>query len=696
MTQKPADDRASYLYGRAPDPTVDRRYRPCPDMRVNLYQNMIEEDEEESTTDCVSSPAEAGAAAVRCTSNSSASSGASGDDSNAVVVLRLRPTAKMCADFSFERNIFKHRIANTTDCSQAKIPEKHFTFGSIFPETTSQSEVYQTCVYDAIENEDALTVLTYGTSGSGKTFTLLGIHSGNPGIIPRAIEHIFRRFGRQVSSVPVVKVVRGAVVAVPDDRARTEAALRHALIGKKATASAAASNVERSAEAYAQHQEHIQKEHSFRAIEKASNECVVVWVSFAELYNENVYDLLPTPPASNSHHQKENHHPNHHHHNHHQQQQQPRKTLKVISNDGNVFIKDLNSVHCRSALDAYQLLAAGLANITYATTNINQNSSRSHCVFFVDVIKLTGGCEFQHIAYKFCDLAGSERLKKTDNVGNRLKEAQSINNSLMVLGRCLDAVYHKQSIVPIRDSKLTVLLQASLLGREKIKMIVNMRPSVEYLEENLNVLNFASMAKQIVYKPPTQQELHKRNRNTARFSWFIEHAALSSSPVHKKKPTAAAAAASNGDGNENYANMGNDTQISLLLDDNGLLKMENEDLQLQLDELRGSIEQRELQIRREMIEEFDEREKRSTELWKKRLAFVEQTAKSNAMQSKLEVRGFCYRTEQIHCAFLLMLILFPFYRFPNGRPSTSAYSNSWSSAKIFGRPLAWRRKRNRC
>lgn len=343
------------------------------------------------------------------------------------------------------------------------------------------------------------------------------------GIIPRAIEHIFTKYSRKVCKEPVIKLDKGNVVIVEDNQYRVESLRRTTLIAKNRT------------EEYVQQRQSIQLDHAFKEID-SSDALVVIWVSFAEIYNENVYDLLVPSGSSNL--GKEN------------QAQTKRKHLRIISNDGNAFIKDLVAIHCRSSSDAYQLLATGLKNISYASTNINANSSRSHCIFILEVIKYRNQYEFDHTTYKFCDLAGSERQKKTESVGNRLKEAQSINSSLMVLGRCLDAVYHNSSIVPIRDSKLTVLLQASLLGKEKITMIVNMLPTPTYYEENLNVLNFASMAKQIVYKAPP--EAVKKLRST-RFSWFINHAATSSPKVSRGDTDA------------------NDSQVSILLDENDRL-----------------------------------------------------------------------------------------------------------------------------
>ena len=96
-----------------------------------------------------------------------------------------------------------------------------------------------------------------------------------------------------------------------------------------------------------------------------------------------------------------------------------------------------------------------------------------------------------------CDLAGSERLAKSQTSGQALKETQMINKSLSALGTVIAALATNEKHVPFRDSKLTYLLQDSLGGNSKTLMFVNAGPAITNYAETINSLNFASRAKNV-------------------------------------------------------------------------------------------------------------------------------------------------------------------------------------------------------
>lgn len=88
-----------------------------------------------------------------------------------------------------------------------------------------------------------------------------------------------------------------------------------------------------------------------------------VWVSFAEIYNENVYDLLSNDC-------------------------QKRQNLNIVSDaKGRMYIKDLSCIHVTSGTEAYQVLMAGQYNLKIAATGLNAKSSRSHCLFTIKLLK---------------------------------------------------------------------------------------------------------------------------------------------------------------------------------------------------------------------------------------------------------------------------------------------------------------------
>lgn len=107
------------------------------------------------------------------------------------------------------------------------------------------------------------------------------------------------------------------------------------------------------------------------------------------------------------------------------------------------------------------LMRQGQANRAVGKHDMNEHSSRSHSIVTVTARgrnRLDNATTFGKL--HLIDLAGSERLSKTDASGDRLKEAQNINKSLLALGDVINALGNKKSLhIPYRNSKLTFLLQ---------------------------------------------------------------------------------------------------------------------------------------------------------------------------------------------------------------------------------------------
>ncbi|EDV36977.1 uncharacterized protein Dana_GF13227 [Drosophila ananassae] len=490
----------SFLMAR--DPSIDRRFRPRPNKKLRLFDD-IQESEDDSYSEYSDTESD-------YTPNAASTATSTGDSSSTEtgpqVFLRLRPVTDPSKAYTVSDDgsvlITSCKIDSTSN--NVNRMEKHFSFSSIFDSCVGQRDIYDICVGPKILEEECVTIMTYGTSGSGKTFTLLG-DDVRAGIIPRALENVFTIYKENLYHAPKLKLVNGCITFLQDDATLNEIQVRKKLLQLCPDITAHHKRLKQV----------IDGDHNFE-VKASPDTSVMVWVSFVEIYNELVHDLLAIPPRQEK------------------LGEVPRKNLKIVCNKGLVFVKGLTSVFVKTSEEALQLLRLGQQRSTYASTSVNANSSRSHCVFTVDILKYDRSGMTTQSSYRFCDLAGSERVINTGTTGLRLKEAKNINTSLMVLGRCLDAAStsHKKKnndVIPYRDSKLTMLLQAALLGKEKLAMIVTVTPVDKYYEENLNVLNFASIAKNIIFKEP----VIKQHRTS--FCGFMEFSKMEPGDEYKKQ-----------------------------------------------------------------------------------------------------------------------------------------------------------------
>ena len=166
-----------------------------------------------------------------------------------------------------------------------------------------------------------------------------------------------------------------------------------------------------------------------------------------------------------------------------------------------IYIQNLQEFHVSSARDGLALLQRGLRHRQVATTKMNDFSSRSHTIFTITLYKQHDGELFRLSKMNLVDLAGSENINRSGAQNQRAKEAGSINQSLLTLGRVINSLADKNAHIPFRESKLTRLLQDSLGGNTKTALIATISPARATAEETCSTLEYASKAKDIRNKP---------------------------------------------------------------------------------------------------------------------------------------------------------------------------------------------------
>ena len=159
--------------------------------------------------------------------------------------------------------------------------------------------------------------------------------------------------------------------------------------------------------------------------------------------------------------------------------------------------------------DIQQLLDLSVRNRSVAKTQMNERSSRSHCVF---TIRMEGVNESirQRCLGNLClvDLAGSEKVSESGVQGVQFKEAVNINRSLSFLGDCICAL-GSGAVVPWRNCKLTHLLQNYLGGEgAKVLMVVAVSDKQEHTSETINSLRFAHKVNQTNIGTAKKRTMH--------------------------------------------------------------------------------------------------------------------------------------------------------------------------------------------
>lgn len=301
---------------------------------------------------------------------------------------------------------------------------KEFTFDQCYFTDSTQEQVYRDLGAPLLAQAvDGFngTIFAYGQTGSGKTHSMMGSES-DPGIVPRLNDDLW---------------------AVTSEKLK-----------------------------------HLQKA-------GGGETKFMITVSFLEIYNESITDLLNPRDGS----------------------------LKIRENPQmGIYVEGLCELIVRDSADIMRLIEQGNTVRRVAATNMNDQSSRSHSCFTIKIemkttTELAGGVTREQLVkakLNLVDLAGSERAAKTGATGSTLKEGSNINMSLMALGNVINALSEGSSMksgakkhIPYRDSKLTRLLQESLGGNSLTVMLAAISPADYNLDETLGTLKYANRAKSI-------------------------------------------------------------------------------------------------------------------------------------------------------------------------------------------------------
>jgi len=212
---------------------------------------------------------------------------------------------------------------------------------------------------------------------------------------------------------------------------------------------------------------------------------VNVALSYYEIYNDKVFDLLEPP-----------------------EKRTPSGLPLRAEANGKTVVAGLSERSCEDLKDFEQLYIEANANRVTAATKLNAHSSRSHAILRVKVTQITADTIRESTASAI-DLAGSEDNRRTENGKERLVESAAINKSLFVLSQCIDAISRGERRIPFRESKMTRILSLGQNNGITI-MILNLAPLRSYHLDTLSSLNVSSRAKRIEVREIENEIVYKQ------------------------------------------------------------------------------------------------------------------------------------------------------------------------------------------
>jgi len=392
-------------------------------------------------------------------------------DSTVEMYLRIKPASTILTKKNYvilnSRTLltnlpFEYKFIRNSKCAKSsEVKAKRHAFTKIFGSQTLQAEIFEGSIKHRVAeflDGKSSTIMTYGIRESGKTYTLFGT-SESPGIITRSIELVFSAINCTI--VPWYKPVQFTVHCLNETARDSEMQWKMRILNRqdvKQTFVEAKKFLENSRP----------QDANPERIECCNDSMYAVWLSFVEIYNENVYDLLDDTET--------------------------RSPLRLyVNTEGRAYVCGLRKVHAITALEACQILMAGRSRMSNIATE--SRSFRSHTIFTMELLKYQKDNAAEEVVLStltFCDLASSTQFIKL-----HMREASSINNSLLVLGRCLKAVSQNQK-APFRQSNLTRICQRALSGKENLSVIVNVVFQPDLYDEGQSIFNFCDIVRKLL------------------------------------------------------------------------------------------------------------------------------------------------------------------------------------------------------
>ncbi|XP_069552672.1 kinesin-like protein KIF9 [Brachyistius frenatus] len=352
-----------------------------------------------------------------------------GESREVGVFVRIRPTDNFAQDFieclpdGQTVNIYRRRDPKNLPESKRNQLSWSFRLDGVL-HNASQEEAYtrvcQRVVLAALDGFNG-TVMCFGQTGAGKTYTMTGSTESykQRGIIPRALQEVFQE------------------------------------------------------------------------VEKRTEHIFSVHLSYLEIYNETLMDLLSSLQGS--------------------QHLSPQGMVVMEDAGSGVFVRGLSLHPVHSEEEALYLLFEGEMNRIIRANALNKTSSRSHCILTVHIesrSRTLSDAKYVTSKLNLVDLAGSERLRKTGSEGQTLKEAMFINKSLSFLEQAIMALAdRRRDHIPFRRSKLTHALKDSLGGNCNAVFVANIYGEAAQMEETLSTLRFASRMKCVPIEPAVNQRM---------------------------------------------------------------------------------------------------------------------------------------------------------------------------------------------